>query len=332
MPDVILSISSYAALTFVAAVGILQICALRAGLDGLAWPIGLRYKYIGYFVGTLLVGAFLGGMFLMPLIEPPSPLLVAASTIIVIMLALLLAILGAALRLGWKRRRQRFPPSMGKAVELGPLRAVLYQPDGEGPHPGICLLPDPTTPYDDLSALVRSLVWGGIAVLLFDWRSVEEADRLTLQGLMAVGISYLARWPEIDEKRVGLVGVGLGGDLALRTAAMDPGVAAVLAIEPVLSPRRPWSGLETLSTLSWFEARRRTRRWKQSPLVGGLDALAAVPCIAPRQAAVIVGCAGESEVVDKADIIRTDVTCSLTPAAHTEAVELATKWFKEHLA
>lgn len=332
MPDVILSILSYAALTFVATVGILQICALRAGLDGLAWPIGLRLKYIGYFVGTLLVGAFLGGVLLRPLIEPPSPLLVAASTVIAVALALLFAILGAALRLRWKRFRQRFPPSMGKPVELGPLRAVLYQPEGEGPVPGICLLPDPTAPDDDLSALVRSLVWGGIAVLLFDWRSVEEADRLTLQGLMAVGISYLARWPEIDEKRVGLVGVGLGGDLALRTAAMDPGVAAVLAIEPVLSPQRPWSGLEALSTLSWFEARRRMRRWKQSALVLGLDALGAVPCIAPRQAAIIVGCPGESEVVDKADIIRTDVTCSLTPAAHTAAVELATEWFKEHLA
>ena len=332
MLDVILSTLSYTALTFVAAVGILQICALRAGLDGLAWPIGLRYKYIGYFLATLLVGAFLGGMFLSPLIEPPSPPLVLAAIVVAFALALLLAILGAALRLRWKRRRERFPPSMGKPVELGPLRAVLYQPEQEGPVPGICLLPDPTSPDDDLGALVRSLVWGGIAVLLFDWRSLEEADRLTLQGLMAVGISYLARWPEIDAKRVGLVGVGLGGDLALRTAAMDPGVAAVLAIEPVLSSQRPWSGLEALSTLSWFEARRRTRRWKQSALVAGLDALRAIPSVAPRMAAVIVGCEGESEVVDRADIIRTDATCSLKPAAHPGAVELATEWFKEHLA
>ena len=212
------------------------------------------------------------------------------------------------------------------------MQAFFYQPAGDGPAPGLCLLPDPTAPVDDLSALVRSLVWGGIAVLLFDWRSVEEADRLTLQGLMAVGISYLARWPEIDAKRVGLVGAGLGGDLALRTAAMDPGVAAVLAIEPVLSSQRPWSGLEALSTLSWFEARRRTRRWKQSALVAGLDALRAIPSVAPRMAAVIVGCEGESEVVDRADIIRTDATCSLKPAAHPGAVELATEWFKEHLA
>jgi hypothetical protein len=57
-----------------------------------------------------------------------------------------------------------------------------------------------------------------------------------------------------------------------------------------------------------------------------------VPCIAPRQAAVIVGCAGESEVVDNADIIRTDATCSLTPAARGETVDLATEWFKEHFA
>jgi hypothetical protein len=332
MLDTILSLSSYTALAFVTTVGVLQICALRGGLDGLAWPIGLRRRYVGYFLATLLVGVFFGGMFLRPLIEPPSPPLVAACIAIAVVLAMVCAILGAGLRLRWKRRRERFPPSLGKPVELGPLRAILYQPEEKGPVPGICLLPDPTAPDDDLTALVQSLVWGGIAVLLFDWRSIAEADRLTLQGLMAVGISYLARWPEIDEKRVGLVGVGLGGDLALRTAAMDPGVAAVLAIEPVLSPRRPWPGLEALGTLSWFEARRRTRRWKQSSLVKGLDALTAIPSIAPREVAVIVGCAGESEVVDKAEIIRTDGACSLMPASHTKAVELATEWFQEHLS
>jgi hypothetical protein len=332
MFDVILSVSIYAALAFAAAVGVLQISALRGGLDGLAWPFGLRRRYLGYLFATLLMGVFIGGLFLRPLVEPPSPLLMAAAIVLAFVLALSVAIVGAAVRLRWQRRRNRFPPSMGKPVELGPLQAILYQPEEEGPIPGICLLPDPTAPDDDVGALVRSLVWGGIAVLLFDWRSVAEADRLTLQGLMAVGVSYLARWPKIDEGRVGLVGVGVGGDLALRTAAMDPGVAAVLAIEPVLSSQRPWLGLESLSTLSWFEARRRTRRWKQSALVAGLDALAAVPCIAPRQAAVIVGCAGESEVVDNADIIRTDATCSLTPAARGETVDLATEWFKEHFA
>jgi hypothetical protein len=212
------------------------------------------------------------------------------------------------------------------------MQAFFSQPGGNGPVPGICLLPDPTAPDDDLDSLVQALVKSGLAVLLLDWQSLGSADRLTLQGLVAVGISHLARWPEINAGRVGLLGVGVGGDLALRGAAMDPGVAAVLAIEPVLSARRPWQGLEALSDLSWFEARRRGQRWRRSELVNGLDALTAIPSVAPRPVAVIVGCEGESEVVEDLQILRDGGGCFLVPAARKGSVRRATAWFKEHLA
>jgi len=142
----------------------------------------------------------------------------------------------------------------------------------------------------------------------------------------------LARWPEIDAQQVGLLGLGLGGDLALRSAAMDSGVAAVLAIEPVLSPRRPGIGLEALRALSWFEARRRSHRWRRSVLVKGLNALAAIPCIAPRPVAIVVGgSGGESHVADHVEVVRLDRGCFLKPATRTRALEYATGWMKEHL-
>jgi dienelactone hydrolase len=179
---------------------------------------------------------------------------------------------------------------------------------------------------------VRALVEEGIAVLALDWRSLGRSDRLTMQGLASVGVSHLAEQAEIDGERVGIVGVGLGGDLALRSAAMDSDVAAVLAIEPVLSGRRPMLGIEALRGLSWFGAQLRARRWRRSPLAKALDALSAVPRVAPRPVAIVVGSAGGPNSVGTLEILQVAGGCPLIPAAHEEAVQRAAQWFAEHLA
>ncbi len=333
MVKVIVAMLVYAILAFLAALGGLEIAALRAGLAGLAWPLGLRYRQLGYLLAGLLIAmAFVGGLLAGLLVEPLAPLPSVVVIFFAMVLALAAAIVGAAVRLRQNLRRPASVLRQGRQVDLGPMQAFFYQPAGDGPAPGLCLLPDPTAPQDDLGALVQALVESGIAVLLLDWQSSGSADRLMLQGLVAVGISHLARWPEIDSGRVGLLGVGVGGDLALRSAAMDQGVAAVLAIEPVLSAQRPWQGLEALSVLSWFEARRRVQRWRRSELVEELDALTAIPSVAPRPAAVIVGCVGESEVVEDFQVLRDEGGCFLIPAARRGAVQRATNWFKEHLA
>jgi dienelactone hydrolase len=333
MVKMIVSILVYVVLTFLAASGGLEVAALRAGLAGLAWPVGPRYRRLGYLLAGLLIAiAFFGGLLAGLLVEPLSPLLAVVVIFFAMALAVAAAVVGAAARLRWGRWRQPSVPRPGKQVDLGPMQAFFYQPIGDGPVPGICLLPDPTAPDDDLDALAQALVESGIAVLLLDWQSLGSADRLTLQGLVAVGFSHLARWPEINAGRVGLLGIGVGGDLALRSAAMDQGVAAVLAIEPVLSAQRPWQGLEALSDLSWFEARRRVQRWRRSELVKSLDALTAIPSIAPRSVAVIVGCGGGSEVAEDLQILRDGGGCFLVPAARRGAVQRATAWFKEHLA
>jgi hypothetical protein len=333
MIKVIVAMLVYTVLAFFALWGGLQIAALRAGWAGLAFPVGLRHKVLGYVLaGLFIVTTCVGGLFVGLLIEPPAPLLAVVAIYTAMHLVLVLVIAGAALRLRWRRWRHPAPVSQGKQVDLGPIQAFFYQPAGEGPVPGLCLLPDPTAPEDDLTTLVQAVVESGIAVLLLDWRSLGSVDRLTLQGLVAVGISHLARWPEINAGQVGLLGVGVGGDLALRGAAMDQGVAAVLAIEPVLSMQRPWQGLEALSDLSWFEARRRVQRWRRSQLVKDLDALTAISAIKPRSVAVVVGCGGESEIVEDFQVLRETDGCFLVPAARTSSVQRATAWFEEHLA
>ena len=130
---------------------------------------------------------------------------------------------------------------------------------------------------------------------------------------------------------MGLAGVGLGGDLALRSAAMDTDVAAVLAIEPVLLSRRPALGLETLRSLPWFDARRRAHRWRRSRLVKELGALEAAPRATSGSVAIVVSSAVGSNSAGALEILRVVESSPFTPAAHKETVEQITQWLREHL-
>jgi hypothetical protein len=322
-----------AALTLVVASSALQIAALRNGLEGLAWPIGPQHKRAGYLLaGVLLVLALGGGLFLvresvtLPSLFTPALFLVGSG------LALAVHVVGAAVRLSWNRGRRRTTASRGRPIALGPVQAIFYQPAGRGPFPALCLLPDPTAPADNLTNLAQALVESNIAVLVLDWRSLDNPDRLMLQGLVAVGISHLTRWPETDAGRVGLAGVGLGGDLALRGAAADAGVAVALALEPVLANRRPGLGLAALRDLSWFEAHKRARAWRRSALVKALDALTAIRAIGKRPTAIVTGLAGETRTIDNLEILRTEEGCPLVSAAHAEMVGCVVAWLKERLS
>ena len=336
MFDVILSwpaLLAQAVLLFVAALGTLQIAALRGGLDGLAWPFGLRREKWGYFVAILLVMvAFLGEATMMLAGVTMDSWWWVLALIAGSVLALIVSIFGAAIRLRWNKMRRRQRASQwGHPVELGPLKATFYRPTGAGPFPAVCLLPDPCTPGDDLTPLVQAMLEGRVAVLGLNFRSLDQSDRLTLQGLVSVGTSHLAERVETNAEQVGIIGVGLGGDLALRSAAMDTGVATALAIEPVLSPQRPMRGLEMLRNLSWFEAHRRARRWRHSPLVEELDALTAIPRAAPRPVAIVVGSDNGHDYMGDLEILRVAGGCPFTPAIHRETAHRAAHWLTEHL-
>lgn len=327
------SLLAQAGLTVIAGLGALQIAALHNGLEGLAWPVGLRHKRPGYILaGLLLTLALIGNMLLIEgaVVSPP---LFAAAFLVGGGLALVIQIVGAALRLSRNKRRKKPLLPKGKPIGLGPVQATLYQPVNRWPFPAVCLLPDPTAPGDNLETLAQGLMENGIAVLALDWQSLDNPDRLTLQGLVAMGISHLTRWTGTDAQRVGLAGVGLGGDLALRCAAADVGVTVALALEPVLSGHRPGLvGLGALRRLSWFEAHRRARAWRRSPLVKELDALTAIRSISGRPLAIVTGLTGDSQAVDNLEILRAGEDCPLAAAAQAEKVARAVAWFKEQVA
>lgn len=320
-------------LTFLAALGALQIAALHNRLEGLAWPVGLQHRHLGYLLaGLLLTLGLLGGAFLIESETIIVPRLSAAAFLAGYGSALAIQILGAALRLSWSRRHSRPLPSKGKPITIGPMQATLYQPADRWPSPALCLLPDPTAPGDDLETLAHRLMENGIAVLALDWRTLDNLDRLTLQGLVAMGLSHLTRWPGTDAQRVALVGIGLGGDLALRCAAADVGVKVALALEPVLTGHRPGLGLSALRRLSWFEAHRRARAWQRSPLVKELDALMAIRSITGRPIAIVTGLDGDAQVIDNLEVLRVQEGCPLVPLSQPEAVERTVTWLKERLS
>ncbi|WTW93003.1 alpha/beta fold hydrolase [Streptomycetaceae bacterium NBC_01309] len=132
-------------------------------------------------------------------------------------------------------------PSTGAVVleSAGvPLVGVLHVPGGPGPHPVVVLLhgfPGNERNFDLAHALSRA----GYAALVFHyrgswgmggtwtWRNVQE-DAATV--VAAVREAEFAAEHRLDAGRVAVAGHSLGGFTALRTAAADAEVRAVVAI------------------------------------------------------------------------------------------------------
>jgi alpha-beta hydrolase superfamily lysophospholipase len=123
----------------------------------------------------------------------------------------------------------RFPDG---AVETPALLLVPAQPNGGA----VCWVHGTRDDKAQFKwAIARALARRGLAVLTFDLPGHgEHPRRFSLpSALTAVpaAISYLAARPEVDAARVGLLGVSLGGALAIRAAAEQrPGGPAVRAL------------------------------------------------------------------------------------------------------
>ena len=89
----------------------------------------------------------------------------------------------------------------------------------------------------------RTLAEHGIASLRFDFRgfgdSEGQREELTFTSEITdaiAAIDYLVTLPEIDLKRLGLIGLSTGGLVAAETAARDPRVQSVVLWSPVANP------------------------------------------------------------------------------------------------
>jgi len=121
-------------------------------------------------------------------------------------------------------------------------------------------------------------------------------------------VSYLAGREEVDEERIGVFGISLGGALAIRAAAEDRRIRAVvtLAAPYQLELKRGMILKEPLTLFSrtifglfrevsfynllrpWFEAPARLEM-EPRELIGGIKVLESAPQIAPRPLLILNG-------------------------------------------
>ena len=274
--------ASYFVFSLVAVIGLLQLVAAHRNLVGLSLIPGARRRVFGYLLGsTFTLGSFpvffvveYTGIF------RPGPagleLLVLFSGATLAGLALTL--IGASL----VQRKQgaalltleTLPPDVGsEEVDAGHARATLYFPGGPAPWPALCVLSDPGCPPDVLVPLARALAHGGYAVLLLrpdcetTWRYPE------VLALAPTACTLLARRADIAGDRMGLLGFGLGADLALRSGSTDEQVKVVVALAPLLDRANALAGLGALQEMTLPQAVRWARFRSYSDLLRQLAPL-----------------------------------------------------------
>jgi dipeptidyl aminopeptidase/acylaminoacyl peptidase len=109
------------------------------------------------------------------------------------------------------------------------ITARLYRPEQAGARPAILLCPGRLRDISGLEFLSTALAARGYIVLATTYRGMDffsdDADA-------RAGLDYLAALPEVDSRRLGIVGHSRGGMTGLRTAAQDERVRALVALAP----------------------------------------------------------------------------------------------------
>ncbi len=111
----------------------------------------------------------------------------------------------------------------------------------------------------------QALAAGGYGILMYDRRAHgESTGDLNSHGWRDVedvpaALAFLRRREDVDDDRIGLFGTSIGGQVALRAAAMEPDIRAVMVDGPSLCGARdhlplrelPWD-LWGMRAASWF--------------------------------------------------------------------------------
>ena len=277
---------NYFLLAFITIVGALQFVAARHRLIGLSFFIGRARRPIwGYLLATILiVGAFAWFFVTTPEVFVPglagSELVIIFGTAGICALAFTL-ILSSTLHRSQHRERSDLKAGgrlRQEAVSLQQLRGTLYLPEdvaslkGE-PRAAICVLPGPSEGTLSPHPIVANLIEEGFIVLAIDWGPESAVRYPGVLGLLPSAVAYLIRRDEVNPERIGVLGIDLGGDLAIRAAGTDQQIAAVLAMAPFLGQSNTKPGLSILKEMSYLEAIRWSSFRRRGKLVAELAAL-----------------------------------------------------------
>lgn len=132
------------------------------------------------------------------------------------------------------------------------LAGTLHLPvgqQGEGPFPLVILIqghgPNGRGGYD---AIIRNLTARGIAALEYDKRGIGQSTGLFQEDIgaltadAAAAVAAMRRRPDIDGRRIALLGHSQGGVVAPAVAATDPTIAAVVTLAGSVGDGLPYLG------------------------------------------------------------------------------------------
>jgi len=248
--------------------GALQIVAARHRLIGLSL-LGVGNPFRCYLLGATLLLLAYGWFFGTRGYEIFSPGPAASEFAFFLGLAFLAALSTAFLipNLPHRSSVSKVCPSQ---VSLEGGRGTLYSPKGPTlaghlparpgtpvPRAAICALPGLGEGTRSLEPLATHLAKRGFVVLVLELSTLEYPDLL---ALIPSGVAYLAAHPEVDPQRIGVLGVDLGADLAIRSASGDEQIRAVVALSPILETTQP--GLDILAEMPYLQGMRWSRATK----------------------------------------------------------------------
>jgi len=241
-----------------AILGASQIVAARHRLVGLSL-LRVRNPLSHYLLGSTLLLLAYGWFFGTRGYEIFSPGPATSEFAFFLGLAFLAALSTALLIPNFTRR----PPVLkgsSPQVSLERGQGTLYLPKGSTLAPGaaICALPGLGEGTRSLDPLATHLAERGFVVLVLELSTLEYPDLL---ALIPSGVAYLAAHPEVDPQRIGVLGVDLGADLAIRSASGDEQIRAVAALSPILSLQDPVGettrpGLHILAEMPYLQGMR----------------------------------------------------------------------------
>lgn len=231
-----------------AILGTSQIMAARHRLVGLSL-LGVRNPLRSYLLGSTLLLLSYGWFFGTRGYEIFSPGPAASEFAFFLGLAFVAA-LSTALLIPNLIRRAPILKSSRPQLSFPGGRGTLYLPLGSAPAPGpaICALPGLGEGTYSLEPLATRLTARGFVLLVVEPSTFDYPDLLTL---VPSGVAYLTTHPQVDPQRIGVLGVDLGADLALRSASGDEQVKAVAALSPILEATRP--GLHILAEMPYLQ-------------------------------------------------------------------------------
>jgi pimeloyl-ACP methyl ester carboxylesterase len=144
----------------------------------------------------------------------------------------------------------------------GRCAATVRLPRSDGPHPGVVIAHGfACHRHMRLTPFVDALVDAGVAVLTFDPRHLGESEgeprRLVDPERMVedthAAVAHLRSWPGAGEA-VGLLGISLGGGLAMQVAIEDPSVAALAHLVGYTRSAMERSAAETAALVALVQA------------------------------------------------------------------------------